>query len=342
MKILVTGGAGYVGSHACKALAKQGYEPVVYDNLSRGHRWAVKWGPFEQGDIADAARLREVLDRYQPAALMHFAGYTSVSESVENPQLYNSNFEASAVLFEAVLATKKVPIVFSSSAAVYGIPQSIPIPEEHPLEPINPYGVSKLKVERLLADLEKQHGLRSVSLRYFNAAGADSDGEIGESHEPETHLIPLALASARDGTPLKVFGTDYETADGTCIRDYVHVMDIADAHVRSVEYLLGGGMSCICNLSNARGHSVMEVIKAAERVSEKSIKRETVSRRAGDVAVLVGLADRARSILGWKQQHSDLEIQVMDACNWMKASEKTKAVALHDSVFTQSLRDVRK
>ncbi len=332
LRVLVTGGAGYVGSHACKALAKQGYEPVVYDNLSRGHRWAVKWGPFEQGDIADATQVRQVLERYQPVALMHFAGYTSVSESVENPALYNSNnFGASGVLFDAILATKKIPIVFSSSAAVYGIPQSIPIPEEHPLEPVSPYGVSKLKVERLLADLEKQHGLRSVSLRYFNAAGADSDGEIGESHEPETHLIPLALAAARDRTSLKVFGTDYETIDGTCIRDYVHVMDIADAHVRSAEHLLGGGASCICNLSNARGYSVMEVIKTAERVSGKPIKRETISRRAGDVPVLVGLAERAHSILGWKPRRSDLEIQVSDAWNWMNESKKT--IALRGPVF---------
>jgi len=323
MKILVTGGAGYVGSHVCQALAAKGHEPIVYDNLSRGHRWAVKWGPLEEGDIADAARVRAILERYRPTALMHLAAYTSVRESVENPSLYYSNnVDASATLFRVVIATNLIPIVFSSTAAIYGPPQWVPISEDHPLEPVNPYGLSKFKAEMMLADLDKLYGLRSISLRYFNAAGADSGGEIGEEHEPETHLVPLTLTAARDGTSIKIFGNDYETPDGTCVRDYIHVMDIADAHIRSVEYLSQGGASCVCNLANTRGYSVKEVIKTAERVSETSINTEIAPRRAGDVPVLIGLADRADEILGWEPQRSDLETQVADAWNWMKTKQQ--------------------
>ncbi|WP_347958356.1 UDP-glucose 4-epimerase GalE [Bradyrhizobium sp. SSUT112] len=239
VKILVTGGAGYIGSHTCKVLARHGFEPVVYDNLSRGNRWAARFGMFELGDIGDTARVRSVLEKYRPSALIHFAAYAYVGESVASPLLYyRNNIGETALRLQALIDFTPTPVVFSSSCATYGVPDRLPISEDHPQQPINPYGYSKLVVERMLGDLDAAHGLRSVSLHYFNAAGADPEAEIGEAHEPETHLIPLVLAAARDGTAIKVFGNDYDTADGTCIRDYVHVLDIADAHVRALKYLI--------------------------------------------------------------------------------------------------------
>ena len=319
MKILVTGGAGYIGSHACKALAAGGFEPVTYDNLSRGNRWAVKWGPLEAGDIGDQARLRAVLDRHQPAAVMHFAAFAYVGESVENPNLYyHNNVCGSATLLRTVTEYKPIPVVFSSTCATYGVPEQVPIPEGHPQRPINPYGFTKLVVERILTDLDHAHGLRSVSLRYFNAAGCDPDGEIGEAHNPETHLIPLVLAAARDGTAVTVFGDDYDTKDGTCVRDYIHVADLADAHVRALKYLLSGGTTCALNLANAHGYSVMDVIQTAERVCGKPIKIKMAPHRAGDPPALIGSSDRARDVLGWKPARSALEVQIADAWNWMQ------------------------
>jgi UDP-arabinose 4-epimerase len=325
MKILVTGGAGYIGSHACKVLAAKGFEPIVYDNLSRGNRWAVKWGPLELGDIADTVRLRAVIEQYRPAALVHFAAYAYVGESVEFPLLYyRNNVCGTSSLLQTLIDFQPIPVVFSSTCATYGIPEMTPISEDHPQRPINPYGFSKLVVERMLADLDAANGLRSISLRYFNAAGADPDGQIGEAHDPEPHLIPLVLAAARDGTPLRVFGNDYDTPDGTCVRDYIHVLDIADAHVRAIEYLIGGGASCALNLANARGYSVKEVIAAAERVCGKPIRVEMAPRRAGDPAVLVGALEGAQTLLGWKPARSDLELQITDAWNWMtKQSDHT-------------------
>src|SRR5215475_11897710 len=289
MKILVTGGAGYIGSHACKVLARRGYEPIVFDNLSRGNRWAVKWGPLELGDIANSVRLRTVLEQYRPAALMHFAAYAYVGESVEDPLLYyQNNVAASASLLRTLIEFKVLPVVFSSTCATYGAPETIPISEDHPQRPINPYGSSKLVVERMLADIGAARGVRSISLRCFNAAGADPDGEIGEAHDPETHLIPLVLEAAAGGRPIRIFGRDYPTADGTCIRDYIHVSDIADAHIRGLRYLLGGGQSCALNLANERGFSIKEVIAAAERVCGHAIPSEVVDRRPGDPPILVG------------------------------------------------------
>jgi UDP-glucose-4-epimerase GalE len=318
VKVLVTGGAGYIGSHACKLLAAKGFEPIVYDNLSRGNRWAVKWGPLEEGDISDPTRLREVFEKYRPAALMHFAAYAYVGESVGNPLLYyRNNVGGSTSLLQAAIEFQNIPVVFSSTCATYGVPDKIPIPEDHPQRPINPYGFSKLVVERILADLDVAQNVRSISLRYFNAAGADPDEEIGEAHDPEPHLIPLVLAAARDGTSVRIFGNDYDTVDGTCVRDYIHVLDIADAHVRALNYLMRGGPSCSINLANARGYSVKEVIATAERVCGRPIRVETTSRRAGDPAVLIGAVERAQALLSWKPARSDLQIQITDAWNWM-------------------------
>ncbi len=324
MKILVTGGAGYIGSHACKLLAANGFDPIVFDNLSRGNRWAVRWGPLEIGDIADSGRVRAVLERYRPAALMHFAAYAYVGESIEHPLLYyQNNVAGTTSLLAALIDFKPIPVIFSSTCATYGNPETSPISEDHPQRPVNPYGFSKLIVERMLADLGAAYGLRSISLRYFNAAGADPDGEIGETHDPEPHLIPVVLAAGRDGRSVRIFENDYDTKDGTCVRDYIHVLDIADAHVRALNYLLDGGASCSLNLANARGHSVKEVIAAAERVCGKPIRVEMSSRRAGDPAVLIGTSERARTLLGWKPARSDLEIQIGDAWNWMSNLKMT-------------------
>jgi len=320
VKILVTGGAGYIGSHACKALASAGYEPVVYDNLSHGHRRAVRWGPFEEGDIADVAKISDVIARHAPIALMHFAGFTSVAESVADPLLYyRNNVSGTAALLTAMVRTAVMPVVFSSTAAVYGTPQSVPIPEEHAIAPINPYGFTKSIIERLLADAQQAHGLASVSLRYFNAAGADPDAMVGEDHVPETHLIPLVLAAARDGTTVNIFGDDYDTPDGTCIRDYVHVMDIAAAHVAALDYLLKGRPTTALNLANSRGYSVREVVAAAERICGKPIRTAVSPRRAGDPAILIGRSDRAREVLKWQPARSGLETQLADAWNWMRS-----------------------
>ncbi|MER8771840.1 UDP-glucose 4-epimerase GalE [Mesorhizobium sp. M0815] len=317
-KILVTGGAGYIGSQTCKVLARHGFEPVVYDNLSRGNYWAARFGPFEFGDVGDPARVRSVLEKHRPSALMHFAAYAYVGESVVNPLLYyRNNIGETISLLETLISFKKMPVVFSSSCATYGVPDWLPISEDQPQRPINPYGYSKLVVEQMLRDLDASHNVRSVSLRYFNAGGADPEAEIGEAHEPETHLIPLVLAAARDATAIKVFGNDYDTADGTCIRDYVHVLDIADAHVKALRYLIDGGATCAVNLANDRGYSVLEVVATAERVTGKSIRIELAPRRPGDPAVLIGALQRARTLLGWKPERSDLEIQIRDAWKWM-------------------------
>jgi UDP-arabinose 4-epimerase len=318
LPVLVTGGAGYIGSHACKALANAGYLPITYDNLSRGNRSAVKWGPLEEGDIADSSRVAAVAEKYKPVAVMHFAAYAYVEESVQQPLLYyQNNFVATAALLEAVIKFSPVPVIFSSSCASYGLPEHTPISEDHPQRPINPYGHSKLFVERLLSDLNAAHGLRWVALRYFNAAGADPDGEIGEAHTPETHLIPRVIEAARTGLTIQVFGADYGTPDGTCVRDYIHVSDIADAHLRALNYLLKGGESCSLNLANARGYSVKEVIQVVEKICGRPVRYKIAPRRSGDPPVLVGDATRCRLTLGWQPARSELHLQVRDAWNWL-------------------------
>jgi UDP-arabinose 4-epimerase len=266
-----------------------------------------RWGQLAGGSPAASARI-------------HFAAFAYVGESAENPLLYyQNNVAGSATLFRAIVDWRIIPVVFSSTCATYGVPEKIPIPEEHPQRPINPYGFSKLFVERMLGDLDQAHGLRSIALRYFNAAGADPDGEIGEAHDPEPHLIPRVLAAAQDGAIVIVYGGDYDTPHGTCIRDYIHVADIADAHVRALDYLLYGGPTCALNLANALSHSVMDVIQAAQRVSEKPVRVEMAPRRTGDPPVLIGSSDRVRAVLGWMPRRSALELQIADTWKWMQS-----------------------
>ena len=316
--ILVTGGAGYVGSHACKALAAAGHTPVTYDNLSRGHREFARWGPLEIGDIADAAKLDSAFARHRIDAVMHFAALAYVGESVEQPALYyRNNVGGTLELLEAMRRAGVKLLVFSSTCSTYGVPERMPITEDLPQQPINPYGMSKLVVERVLRDYEPAYGLRSVALRYFNAAGCDPDGEVGEEHDPETHLIPRVLMAADGMLPhVDVFGTDYPTPDGTCLRDYIHVADLADGHVRALSYLQRGGASTAINLGTGRAFSVREVIAAAERVTGRRIPVHEGPRRAGDPPVLVADATRARLVLGFAPGFTEIEPIVATAWRW--------------------------
>ena len=318
MNILVTGGTGYIGSHACKALAQAGYTPVSYDNLVYGHRWAVRWGPLAVGDINDRARLDAVIAHYQPAAVMHFAAYAYVGESVQDPgKYYRNNVAGTLTLLEALRDQGIDKLIFSSTCATYGVPEQALIDEQHPQRPINPYGVSKLMIERMLADFDTAHGLKAIALRYFNAAGADPDTEIGEDHVPETHLIPLLLDAAAGRRPaLTLHGDDYDTPDGTCIRDYIHVTDLAQAHVLALQALTQGAPSTAYNLGNGQGFSVREVIDQAERVTGRPIPVHIGPRRPGDPPRLVGDARRARDQLGWQPRQDDLETILATAWRW--------------------------
>jgi len=316
--VLVTGGAGYIGSHACKALARAGYRPVVFDNISRGHREAVRWGPLIEGDIADRRLLAATLDKYQISAVMHFAAYAYVGESVADPAMYyRNNLGGTLSLLEAVRDAAVDKLVFSSTCATYGTPASLPIRETAPQCPVNPYGETKLAIERALRWYGQAYGLQSVSLRYFNAAGADPDGEIGELHTPETHLVPLVLQTALGRrSHIEVYGTDYPTPDGTAIRDYIHVQDLAEAHLRALEYLLAGGAAVALNLGTGSGHSVREVVRAAETIGGRPISSRHAPRRAGDPPVLVADPGLAAELLGWRAQISDLETIVRTALAW--------------------------
>ncbi|HXQ16143.1 MAG TPA: UDP-glucose 4-epimerase GalE [Caulobacteraceae bacterium] len=320
--VLVTGGAGYIGSHACKALAAAGLTPVVYDNLSRGFEWAVKWGPFERGDLLDQARLEVVIRRHQPIAVMHFAAFAYVGESVAYPATYyRNNVVGSLALLEAMRAGGVDRIVFSSSCTTYGVRGAEPIGEDTPQAPVNPYGVTKLLVEQALRDYAVAYGLRAVAMRYFNAAGADPDGEIGEAHDPETHLIPLVLEAAATAAPLTVFGDDYPTPDGTCIRDYVHVTDLADAHVAALQSLDHASGFRAFNLGTGRGLSNLEIIAAARRVTGREIPIRIGPRRAGDPPVLTADASRAGRELGWTPRLSSLDDIIDTAWRWRQRGQ---------------------
>ena len=319
MKILVTGGAGYIGSHTVRALLAQGHEVIVLDNLSRGHRGAVPAAVrLVVDDIHQIDAVRNLLQQEQIEAVVHFAAHSQVGESMENPTIYyDNNTVGSYCLLEAVRQAGVKYFVFSSTAAVYGEPAAVPITEDMPYAPTNVYGETKLMIERMLAQFSRAYGLRYVALRYFNAAGADGSGTIGEDHTPETHLIPLILQTAlgqRDS--IKIFGTDYPTPDGTCIRDYIHVTDLADAHVRVLKYLAEGGESQYFNLGSQNGFSVREMIEAAKKVTGKDFKVEEAPRRAGDPAILIAGSEKIRRVTGWQPTHSKVEQIIADAWNW--------------------------
>ncbi len=313
--VLVTGGAGYIGSHTCKALAAHGLRPVVYDNLVSGHRDAVKWGPFVHGDILDGARLAEAIATYKPAAVIHFAAFAYVGESVEAPaKYYRNNVAGTIALLDACRRGGVEALVFSSSCAVYGVPKALPIGEASPLAPISPYGRSKLMAEQMIGDYGAAYGLRAVMLRYFNACGADPDGELSERHDPETHLIPrVLLAAAGEIEHVAVFGDDYDTPDGTCVRDYIHVSDLARAHVMAVEHLLRGGESLAVNLGTGTGLSVGEIVEAVRRHTLRPVPVRMAPRRPGDPPALYADPTLARARLGFQATLSDLDTIVSTA-----------------------------
>ena len=316
--VLVAGGAGFIGAQTCKALHQAGYLPVVLDNLSKGYAAQVKWGPLVRGDLRDAELVKRIVAEHRIVGALHFAAFIEVGESVRDPVKYWENNVSAAVAFAGALIEAGVQaFLFSSTAAVYGTPLTSPIPETHPTSPINPYGWSKLTFERALADFGAAHPFRWTALRYFNAAGADLDGEIGESHEPESHLIPLAAQAALGrGKALTVFGNDYDTPDGTPIRDYIHVVDLAAAHVEGLRRLIDGGENLILNVGTGTGHTVMEVLEAAGRVGGKPVPYSVGPRRAGDPPALVADSSELQRRFGWKPQHSDLETILRTAWRW--------------------------
>lgn len=316
--VLVTGGAGYIGSHACKALRAAGYVPVTFDNLSTGWEEAVKFGPFEQGDLLDRARLDAVFAKHKPIAVMHFAAFSQVGESMKDPGKYwRNNVIGSLQLVEAAADAGCLNFVFSSTCATYGDQDNVVLNEESVQLPINSYGASKRAIEDILANFEQSHGLKSVIFRYFNVAGCDPDGEVGEFHQPETHLIPLmldAIAGKRDA--LTIFGTDYDTPDGTCIRDYVHVCDLVDAHVLGLKWLQDAKGSRLFNLGTGKGFSVREVLDESRAVTNKEVPHVEGDRRPGDCTKLVSGSERAVTELGWTPERSNMKTMIEDAWNW--------------------------
>lgn len=327
MTVLVTGGAGYIGSQTCKALAAAGILPVTLDNLSTGHLWAVKWGPLVSGDLCDVDLLHRTMREYRPGAVLHFAACGSVGESNGNPaKYYRNNLVNTLNLLDAMQSAGVRQMVFSSSCATYGVPQTDMLDETHPQLPVNPYGESKFAVERALHWYGAAYGIRSISLRYFNAAGADPQGELGEDHDPETHLIPLTIGAALDpARPLSILGTDYPTPDGTAIRDYVHVTDLAAAHVLAVGRLQSGAPAGCLNLGTGRGYSVRDVIDSVQRITGQRISTIIAPRRPGDPPRLVATAARAQQVLGWRPRFSSLDTMVSTAWRWSTRSTHWQA-----------------
>lgn len=316
--ILVAGGAGYIGSHTNKLLQRAGYETVVLDNLSRGHRELVKRGEFVQGDLGDTGHIRRCFEEYPITAVMHFSAFADVGESVTDPANYYRNNVVNTInLLDAMREYSVKYFIFSSTCATYGVPERMPITEDHPQKPVNPYGRSKLMIEKILQDYEKAYGIKHVNLRYFNAAGADPEGEIGEWHEPETHLIPLAIyAALRCVDYLKIFGTDYPTKDGTCIRDYIHVCDLADAHIKALEYLRSSNKGDSFNLGNGDGYSVKEIIDIVKKISGKDFRVVKADRREGDPPVLISSHKKAEKILKWLPRYNAIDTIIETAWSW--------------------------
>ena len=315
--VLVTGGAGYIGSHTAKALRRAGYQTVIYDNLSAGHRAATLGAPLIEGDIGDVDGVRRALRDTGASAVMHFAAWLIVSDSVSDPVgYYRNNVVGTLGTLEAMAVEKVTRFVFSSTCATYGEPVDVPLRESHPTSPINAYGQTKLAIEQALPHYERAYGMKSIRLRYFNAAGADADGELGEDHAPEIHVIPRAFDAASGGQPLLIFGEDYPTPDGTCLRDYIHVADLASAHVLGLKRLEQGGLSATYNVGTERPSSVREVIAAVEKVTGRTVNRQSAPRRAGDPAMLYASAEKIRTELGWVPQYPELETIVSHAWKW--------------------------
>lgn len=323
--ILVVGGAGFIGSHTAKQLHKQGFEPIVYDNLSTGHLTSVRWGPFVEGDILDTRHLAETIEKYMPAAVIHFAASAYVGESVDNPaKYYANNVNGTLSVLEACRRTKTGRLIFSSSCAIYGVPADLPIREHEKPEPINPYGRTKLIAEHMLADYAAAYGLHYVALRYFNASGADPEQELGEWHDPETHLIPRALlATSGSIETLDVYGDDYDTPDGTCVRDYIHVVDLARAHVLAVDYLLAGGDNLAVNLGTGRGTSIREIVGVIERICGRPVPVTMRKRRPGDPPTLYAASELAAEKLGFHAIHSDIETIIRTAAPFFGLEVRT-------------------
>lgn len=322
--ILITGGAGYIGSYMCKYLVNNGYYPIVLDNLIHGHREAVKWGSLIEGDISDSYLINKIFSQYQIEAVMHFAAFCYVGESVNKPiQYYSNNVAGTVSLLENMIKNSIQKFIFSSSCATYGESNEIPITEDHPQNPLNPYGMSKLIIEQILSDLKKAYGMEYVALRYFNAAGADPDGEIGEDHRPETHLIPLVLQTAiGQHSAINIYGDDYPTKDGTCIRDYIHIHDLAHAHFLALERIINGLSGGKYNLGNENGYSVKEVIDISRKITGKSIPTRIMDRRPGDPSMLIGSNKLAMKELGWRPNYSDLHTIIETAWRWHKSNPK--------------------
>jgi UDP-glucose-4-epimerase GalE len=327
-KVFVTGGAGYIGSHVCKALAAAGFSPVTFDNLETGHRWAVQWGPFEKGDLADLPRLNQALAWHRPVAVLHFAGCAYVGESVLDPmKYYRNNVGGTLNLLTAMIQSGVRHIIFSSSCTTYGTPSATPLSEDHPQHPNSPYGSSKYMIERILADCREGHGLHSVSLRYFNAAGADPDGECGEDHDPETHIIPRALmAAAGELGHIDIYGTSHPTSDGTCVRDYVHVSDLAAGHISALYQLLEGRALPPMNIGVGRGYSVREVISVVQKVTGRKVAVREAPSRLGDNPVLVANGSLARRMLGFNPRFTTLEDMVGTAWDWFRKHRSAAAL----------------
>ncbi len=323
MNILVIGGAGYIGSHVCKALAANGDIPITYDNLSSGHKWAIKWGPFFEGDILDTSRLEKAILTYKPSAVIHLASYTDVRESKKDPfKYYENNLIGTLALLQVLCKHQIKQLIFSSSAAVYGKPLYTPLDENHPKNPINPYGKIKWAIESLLEDFYHSYGLNSISLRYFNAAGADPEGEIGEAHHPETHLIPRILDTARQTkTPLTIFGSHFPTKDGTAVRDFIHVTDLADAHVKAWRYLQNHPANLAINLGTGKGFSIFEILALANRITGSKIPYALEKAHEEDPPLLIAEASLAGKILDWCPSHSDLEKIITTAWKWHQSWE---------------------